>query len=84
MGFRIQHILSLVTAKIRLDLNFTIPLVSLVGNAGANLQLFSSIAKNIQRPLFAVYRKACREFNVENYVHKWSKELEEQLLRFGI
>lgn len=44
-------------------------------------EFYHSIAKNIQRPLFAVYRKACREFNVENYVHEWSKELEERLLR---
>jgi hypothetical protein len=28
-----------------------------------------------------VYRKACREYNVDNYVFTWSEELEEQLVR---
>ena len=38
-------------------------------------------ARGIQRPLFSVYRKACREFKVENFVGRWSKKKERELLR---
>lgn len=39
------------------------------------------IAQGIKRPLFQVYRKAYREYDVGNYVGKWSQEMEQELLK---
>lgn len=52
------------------------------GNKTAEQKRFYRyIAKDIQRPLFAVYRKMLRVFDVSNHVGRWSRENEEKLLR---
>lgn len=48
---------------------------------GEQKRFYRYIAKDIQRPLFAVYRKMLRVFDVNNHVGRWSRENEEKLLR---
>ena len=48
---------------------------------GEQKRFYRYIAKDIQRPLFAVYRKMLRVFDVTNHVGRWSRENEEKLLR---
>ena len=40
-------------------------------------------ARDIQRPVVAVYRKMMREYDVTNFVGRWSKHQEEKLLRWA-
>ena len=49
---------------------------------GDHKRFYRFIARDIQRPLFAVYRKMLRVFDVSNHVGRWSRENEEKLLRY--
>ena len=51
---------------------------------GTHKVFYRSIARDIERPLFAVYRKMLRVFDVSNHVGKWTKKNERRLLRFVI
>lgn len=79
---RIQHRLFLVK-KMLFAPNSSTPLVRLNYISVICCYLVLLSARNIPRPLFFVYRKICREFDVDHYVHKWSTDLEQQLLRLA-
>ena len=42
-------------------------------------QFYTFIGKGIRRPLFSIYRKVIVVFNVQNYVGKWTPEMDEEL-----
>ena len=42
---------------------------------------YQFIGKGIQRPLFFIYRKVIQVFNVQNYVGKWTEEMDHELLK---
>ena len=42
---------------------------------------YQFIGKGIQRPLFFIYRKAIQVFNVQNYVGRWTEEMDRELTR---
>lgn len=44
-------------------------------------QFYTFIGKGIQRPLFSIYRKVILVFNVQNYVGRWTPEMNEELHR---
>lgn len=44
-------------------------------------QFYQYIGKGIQRPLFNIYRKALLVFNVQNYIGKWTVEMDQDLRR---
>ena len=44
-------------------------------------QFYHYIGKGIQRPLFGIYRKVIQVFNVQNYIGKWTAEMDQELQR---
>ena len=42
---------------------------------------YQFIGKGIQRPLFFIYRKAIQVFNVQNYVGRWTEDMDQELLK---
>ena len=44
-------------------------------------QFYQYIGKSIRRPLFSIYRKVLLVFNVQNYVGKWTAEMDQELRR---
>ena len=44
-------------------------------------QFYQYIGKGLQRPLFNIYKKVVLVFNLQNYIGKWTEEMDKELLR---
>lgn len=62
--------------------NGMVDIASFILDSGRNRnrrrKFYQYIGKGIRRPLFSIYRKVIKVFNVQNYVGRWTAEMDEE------